>query len=191
MFTIGYLRHKEDLQLLATIGTGSNKEMTTPESLLMKWWLAYPKGLKAVFNNDTLVGALGLWPVSSSWIKDLLSGTCQEPELLVQDLTYFTKKPATNWYISGILMTARFRRTKAINELIAKSIDLWLRSEQQTFPVNLYVLASSNHGQGLLTRFNFTCVQNSDKTALYHRRYNTLLQAGAATSKKIVTNNPA
>ena len=120
------------------------------------WWKKYKAGLYGLFEENEVIGVIGIWPLKRKPFDELVNGKRREKEI----------KPASihgtyelgdfhDWYISGISLQTRFRRTDAIKQLVIDSLALWLKTGQIKTPLRLSAMAYSKDGETLLKRFGF------------------------------------
>lgn len=140
-------------------------------NLFLEWWKAKPTGLKALFYNSDVVGAVGIWPISKKWAEELKRGHGKESEMPLSALIKYKTKPTQFWYISGIVLTPDLRGTSAIKILLEGAIHSWITQEKHHFPLELLALAYSKEGEALLKRFGFflqlKAGQTKDNMPLY------------------------
>ncbi len=124
-------------------------------------WSAFPHGLCVLFIETTIVGAIGIWPVSEAWATELKAARLREQDLNGAMMRRFRSVPARYWYISGIVLLESLIGSPAIKALLAKGVGTWLREAKLAYPCELLALASSDEGRALLMRWTFIEVQKA------------------------------
>jgi DNA-binding XRE family transcriptional regulator len=125
-------------------------------------WNAFPLGLRVLFFENTIIGAIGIWPLSGSWARALKAARVRERELPGRTMRAFRQKPARYWYISGIVRRSELTGGRTIKPLLSKGINSWLNTAKIRYPCELFALASAPAGHALLERFGFFQVQKAD-----------------------------
>jgi hypothetical protein len=130
-----------------------------------EWWKCYPTGLFALFEGEEIVGGFGIWPLSTKAFRDFVEGRIRERELRSRHIMPVKQKGRTSWYISGIVLKTRRRKTKAIRELISNALRRWLSDLPAVAgSISVCALAYSKDGEALLRRFGFHCYRHANET---------------------------
>lgn len=125
------------------------------------WWRCYPFGLRALFFRTRVMGAIGIWPLSTRCAGLLKASRLKESEIAGSQMRAFRDVPARYWYVSGIVLRPELIGGRAIRILLSRGVGSWLSSPNIHFPSELLALAYSKQGQALLEGFNFFKVQNA------------------------------
>lgn len=168
-----YIETPAELRDLWRIDDEAYADASIPYSLFEDWWTAYPKGLKAIFYGDQVMGAVGLWPVSKRWSVQFCNGEVGEADLPSSALAHYRSRAACYWYASGIVLVPALRGGRAVAKLLSEALRLWEEGEQVLFPATIYALAYSKSGSALLRRLEFRLMrsrsQMPDRYPLYER----------------------
>lgn len=166
-----HVRHIEDFSELRTlweIDIGAYREASIQYDSFVRWYETYEPGLKAVFFDDRVVAAFGLFPITDHEVKRLRQGEFDEDVLDIVVLNHVTREPISYWYFSGIVLTETLRRTAHRNPLkllLGMGLNLWLESGHIAFPCELFAIGYSPEGQRMCERFGFMriCSEASEK----------------------------
>jgi hypothetical protein len=155
------IRSPAELQELWAIDNAAYGEASITYEKFLDWWSSFPLGLWALFCQDRIVGAIGLWPMSvrtAAWLK---SGKLKESQLSGAMMRRFVRKPARFWYVSGIVLLPQLAGSRAIRTLFSEGIGSWLRHTRIEFPCQLLALAYFAESEVLLEGFGFFRIQNA------------------------------
>jgi hypothetical protein len=75
------IRSPAELQELWAIDSAAYGEASITLETFMGWWRSYPSGLKVLFLQGRIVGALGIWPLSDRCARRLTDGRIKESEI--------------------------------------------------------------------------------------------------------------
>jgi hypothetical protein len=182
--TIRHIHDETELAAVWRLDRAAYGSLAEPLDTLRSWWEAFPSGIYGLFFDDSLIGAVGVWPVSANWIRSLASGHVSELSLPVQSLARHKTRPSSVWYIAGVALLPIARTSSATAMLLRQGIALWARSPLVQYPCSLYAIAASREGQALLTRFAFTCLQPGshlrDGKPLYAKSVNSATEVSRA-----------
>lgn len=128
--------------------------------LFRGWWQAFPRGLSVVFEGAKIVAALGIWPLSLATAALWKTGELHESELDPRDMWPFQQRPASSWYVSGIVVGPNAPR-RALQTLLDDGWLTWQRAVLIEFPCELLALASSGPGRLVLERSSFRCAREA------------------------------
>lgn len=127
--------------------------------LFQRWWLAHDTGLYALFaQEDQILGAIGIWPTTKAFYIALSKGMASEKDLSSDVIKKAARSYCKYWYISGIVLKEKSRRTTLAAMLLHQAINQWTLDHDIDFPVNLYAIAYSRPGEQMLARFDFRIV---------------------------------
>jgi hypothetical protein len=129
-------------------------------------WNTYPDGSTIVIDeNDGIIGSLGLWPLKKSTFLNIMNGKKSGKELthhsLFKQRTDFT---CATWYLSGIILAKKYRKTEALPVLITGAIQSWLSSGRLENPLTICAEVYSIDGENLLKKFGFSKYKEANET---------------------------
>jgi hypothetical protein len=159
--TIGAIRTPAELQDLWTIDAAAYGEASITYQAFLTWWEAFPKGLKVLRSGHRILGAVGIWPMSTTWAQQFKGGVSKEAQLPVAGLRSFRRRRCKHWYVSGIVLRPELRKSSMIKTLLNDGLGEWLRDGSVGFPAEILALAYSPAGEALLARFGFLRLQNA------------------------------
>lgn len=157
-----YVRHiqtNEELEKLWLLDKEAYKDVALTTSEFYKWWSTFEYGLKAIFRDEEIVGAIGIWPLSEKVACKFKSGDIKETYLLPEKLSTVKKNPSKYWYASGIVLKSELRKPSKINPialLLKIGLNIWIESAYVTYPLEILSLAITDDGKKMLERFSFT-----------------------------------
>ena len=122
-------------------------------------WRAFPNGLHVLYLDNEIIGAMGIWPLSKQCAADLVNAKISEREIKGISLRASATRPASTWYISGIVLKEKFMGGRAIRVLLPAVLAAWFNLPVK-FPCELLAIASSPGGEALLRRFRFFRMQH-------------------------------
>jgi hypothetical protein len=158
---VAHIRSPAELEDLWEIDNAAYGEASITYEKFRDWWLSYPSGLHALFFRTRVMGAIGIWPLSTRCAELLATGRLKESQLNGRTMRTFVHTPTQFWYISGIVLRSELRGGRAITILLSHGIGSWLASAHIHFPCRLLALAYSEQGQALLEGFDFFKLQNA------------------------------
>lgn len=95
---IGGIRSPAELKNLWLIDNAGYGEANITFPHFLKLWEAFPLGLRVLFFENDIMGALGIWPVSSKWADQFKSARLKEAQLDSQIVRQCASEPARHWY---------------------------------------------------------------------------------------------
>ena len=152
-----------ELKKLWEIDAEAYGEANLDYQMFQSWWLAYPKGLYAIFINEQVAGALGIWPVTKKWVRAFSSGQAGEKDLSIDTLKMAGDRGTNYWYISGLVIKKHLRNSAAVPILLKEATLGWAIDSKLKHPVNLSAIAISEDGEKLLSRYGFKLIAPSDQ----------------------------
>jgi hypothetical protein len=158
---VGHIRSCGELHDLWAIDNDAYGEASIAYDKFEDWWRGYPFGLHALFFRTRVMGAIGIWPLSTSCAGLLKAARLKESEITGRQMRVFRDAPARYWYVSGIVLRPELIGGRAIRILLSHGVGSWLSSAKIEFPSELLALAYSKQGHALLEGFNFFKVQNA------------------------------
>ena len=158
---VRYIRSAAELEDLWEIDNAAYGEASITYEKFQDWWFSYPSGLHALFFRTRVMGAIGIWPLSSRYAELFTHGRIKESQLNGRAMRPFMNTPAQSWYISGIVLRSELRGGRAIKILLSRGIGCWLATARIDFPCELLALAYSEQGRALLEGFDFFKLQNA------------------------------
>ena len=147
-FQVGEVASIDKLSELWAIDKTAYGEASLSWETFKGWWRSYRPGLKALFLEDRIVGAIGIWPLSERCARRLAAGRIKESEITGRMMR--GRKPAHCWYISGIVLKPEIAGGAAIRALFSQGIGSWLTRGNIEFPCELFALANSLEAETLL-----------------------------------------
>ena len=170
-FRIGEIRSPAELKTLWAIDDSAYGETSITFDHFLSLWKAYPPGLRVLFCDDQIIGAIGIWPVTSRWAEKMKNAQLKESQLNARVIHEAAKNPAKFWYVTGIVLREDWMGTSAIKPLLDGGIGSWIEKGKIAYPCEIAALAYSKAGNLLLNRFKFYTVQHAsdmpDKYPLY------------------------
>lgn len=92
------------------------------------WWKRYPKGLFVLKRDGELLGYIAFWPLTKTTSRDFLCGKRLEPQISHQCIAPNAPQALISyWYVGSIVLTTRFRKTRATYELVSQAVILGFR----------------------------------------------------------------
>jgi hypothetical protein len=158
---VGHIRSCAELHDLWAIDNEAYGEASITYEKFEDWWRSFPSGLRAIFFRTRVMGAIGIWPLSSSCAGLLKAARLKESEITGRQMRVFKDAPARYWYVSGIVLRQELIGGRAIRILLSHGVGSWLSSANIEFPSELLALAYSKKGEALLEGFNFFKIQNA------------------------------
>jgi hypothetical protein len=155
------IRSTAELEDLWEIDNAAYGEASITYEKFLDWWLSFPSGLHALFFRTRVMGAIGIWPLSSRCAELFATGRLKESQMNGRTMRTLLHTPTQFWYISGIVLRPELRGGRAITILLSHGIGSWLASTQIHFPCQLLALAYSEQGQALLEGFDFFKLRNA------------------------------
>src|SRR5271165_1202242 len=158
---VGPVRSPAELEDLWATDSAAYGEASITYERFQDWWSSFPLGLRALFFQNRVMGAIGIWPLSNRCARLLKSAQLRESQLIGRMMRRHLEQPPRFWYVSGLVLRPQLSGSRAIRLLLSQGIGFWLKSPNMTYPCELLALAYSAQGQALLERFNFFRVQNA------------------------------
>lgn len=152
-----------ELKKLWEIDAEAYGEASLNYQTFQEWWLAYQKGLYAIFIDGEVVGALGIWPATKKWTDELSSGISGEKDLPIDAIKRAGERGTDHWYISGLVIKKQLKRSAAVPVLLKEATLGWAIDSKLKHPVNLSAIAISDDGEKLLSRYGFNLVTPGNK----------------------------
>jgi len=186
-FSLGFIENKRQLEQLWQLDAEAYGDSNLEFDRFERWWQAYDRGITAVFYEQEIVAAFGLWGLSEKQTRSFVGGNCLEKDL--QPLT--CRYPTPFWYWSGIVTKPEFRQQlfSPLRLLLGCGVSSWLMSGSLKYCPNLYVyaLGMSKEGIGLLDGFQFEKIRESkemlDDFPLYVEEVNNYDQARSVLNR--------
>jgi transcriptional regulator with XRE-family HTH domain len=168
---LGSIRSPAELRDLWAIDNTAYGDSNITFEHFLALWKAFPLGLRVLFFENQIMGAMGIWPVSSRWAEDLKSAHLEEADLDSRMVGRCARKPVRYWYVTGIVLRQQLIGTRGIKRLLRDGLNSWLTAAKIQFPCEILALAYSDYGRRLLERFSFFRIQDEsimpDKCGLY------------------------
>jgi hypothetical protein len=148
------LTNEDELRALWDFDHLAYGEAGLPWEIFLDWWKAFPEGLHGVFAGDLIVGAVGMWPLTSAVHGAMLRGSLAESDLRPADFDLVSEMKR-HWYISGIVLREEWRRTGPIGALIFTAVER-LGDLANLERVDVCAIGSTKEGRRMLDRFGFS-----------------------------------
>ena len=143
---------QKELEEIWNIDCEAYGEANISKDILRKWWGTYPEGLYIVKKNGAVVGGFGIWPIAKDAYDNLKNGSIKELELTVLNKNL---SKSNYWYISGIVIMKKYRRTKILWCMLYVIIKHWYETQVKSNSVIIGSIPISDEGKDLLTRHGF------------------------------------
>ncbi len=155
-YVVRNIADEAELKELWEIDNEGYGDASIPFDTFIEWWRAYPSGLFALFEGSAIVGGFGLWPLRRTVFKEFAEGKRRERDIKARSLERNQGRTSLrNWYVSGIVLKTRFRKTKAIKMLLSGALSAWLKRIKNEQTLSICALAYSREGEAMLKRFGF------------------------------------
>jgi transcriptional regulator with XRE-family HTH domain len=168
---MGEIRSPAELRDLWLIDNSAYGNANIAFEHLSALWKAFPLGLRVLFFENEIMGAMGIWPVSRPWAERLQAARLREAQLKDWMIRRQRNRPTDCWYVTGIVLREQLIGGRGSKMLLRDGLGSWLRRAKIKFPCQILALAFSQHGRRLLERFQFFRVQDEvtmpDKCPLY------------------------
>jgi hypothetical protein len=133
---VGPIRSPAELEDLWAIDNAAYGEASITYERFQDWWSSFPLGLRALFFQNRVMGAIGIWPLSNRCGRLLKSAKLKESQLLGRMMRGYIDSPARFWYVSGIVLRPQLIGSRAIKVLMSQGIASSLKSPNIAFPAN-------------------------------------------------------
>jgi hypothetical protein len=168
---LGAIRSPAELKKLWLIDNAAYGDANIAFPHFLKLWGSFPLGLRVLFSENEIMGALGIWPVSSSWAEQFKSARLLEAQLDSDMVHQCAGEPTRHWYVSGIVVREHLAGSRAIKKLLTDGLASWLAQAKIEYPCQILALDCSNRGHPMLERFEFYPIQDAtampDRCSLY------------------------
>lgn len=165
---VDIVRTKAELKAIIELDKSSFPDLfvdSKVERIWMQSWNKYNKSLCCIKYRGNILGYLSFWPLSKKSYNDFINGKRIESEISFRCLKPPTKsEPETFWYIGGILLVPRLRRTRIIRKLVLESTRIWLSNIAFDSKVSVCALAYSPQGESILRKFGFFKFASGDES---------------------------
>jgi hypothetical protein len=174
-FIVRYIETTKELEALSEIDSKYFGNANISYSKLYEWWLSDKYAIVALFLENEIYGAMGIFPITKRWINQFYNGKVGEASLDEKTIKKAKIIPCADWYISGIVVKDVVKNPFAFPHLLIESTKYWIMNRQIKYPANLWAIATSKEGENLLTRFDFHLERPSnhvyDHFPLYKRTF--------------------
>jgi hypothetical protein len=161
---MGKIRTEAELFNLWTIDNEAYGEGNISFDHFLALWKAFSSGLHVLFHENEIMGAMGVWPVTSEWAEKIKSAQLKEAELDPAVVREAGRRAACCWYITGLMLRAEFIGSGgAVKTLLNGALGAWVHELQVDYPCEILALAYSNEGDRLLQRFGFHIAQHASR----------------------------
>jgi hypothetical protein len=168
---MGEIRSPAELKDLWAIDNTAYGDANITFEHFLALWKAFPLGLRVLFFENEIMGAIGIWPVSCHWAERLQAARRKEAQLNSNMVRQQAPSPTQCWYVTGIVLREQLIGSRGSKMLLKDGLGSWLKMAKIQYPCQILALAYSKHGKRLLERFQFFKVQDEatmpDKCPLY------------------------
>ena len=152
---------KNEIELLDYSQTDKDSYDTDAFSfeLLKNMWKIYPYGANGLFDKNTneLIGACGLWPIKKTTFDEIIKGKKTEMDINARNID---KKAKQYWYIGGIYLIPKYRKTNAIKIFLKEILTSWHKEVKSNNVISIFSSAYSKDGELLLKKMGFRFIKN-------------------------------
>jgi hypothetical protein len=177
-YEVRNIRSNQELTELWKLDEESYGQANIDYEVFMRWWEAYPKGLYAIFLDDQVAGAIGIWPVTKSFIQNFSTGKLKETDLPPEAIKLAGERGTDSWYVSGLVVRSGLRRRSVVAALLQEACLSWAIDSNLRHPVNVFAISISEEGDKLLSRYEFSLAASKEKMSdgysLYSRKVSRL-----------------
>lgn len=155
-FEVHKLRNEGEVKAFWGLDQDSFGEASISYDHFLGWWRAFPNGIYALFDDGEMVGGIGVWPLRKKAFDEFMHGMRSEHEIVGRSIvatTTYASRPY--WYIGGILVNGKYRKSNAVRVLLAEALVAWYEEVKNEACVSLVTLAYSRDGAAMLQRFGF------------------------------------
>lgn len=135
-----YVKNISSLKELESLYKLEQKTLGTEaldNNRLEYWWQKYEPGIKALFYENQIVGAISLWPISETSAQSLKNRVknrvFEERELEPLSRQSCQEKPCRFWYIGAIYLDTRLQskglKGSFMRNLLFRAFIIWLGDE--------------------------------------------------------------
>lgn len=136
-----------------------------PFEVLESWWKGYRPGIHILIKDGRIAGAFGIFPIKARIFDKILEGKTLESEIDGKSIVKECEREGHgDWYVSGIVLDMKFRKSIAIKHLIADSLGKWLEEVGNPKRLRLAAFAYSRDGENLLRKFQFYEYRTKEET---------------------------
>ncbi len=139
-------------------------------AILQAWWQLYPQGHYIIKKRGKIIGGFGIWPVAKDTYHHLRRGTLTEDKLTIMGRRN-SKARKEHWYISGIVIAAAHRKTRAPFCLLNQVVEHWCISQVQSEQLQIGAIPISEEGLRLLVRHGFSMATDAERRNNHHPFY--------------------
>lgn len=151
---VDYISNTDDLKELWEMDVEAYGECAFTFEEYKKWWETYKEGLTALYINNRIVAAYGIWPISRSTMEHLKNGEIKESAIKPLNLWEGKVDAAQHWYIAGIVSRKAYAK-RILATLINVGFVQWLSTKHVQYPVEILAIAMSPNGRNIMERFGF------------------------------------
>lgn len=176
-----YLVHQTgtlaDLAAVWKIDVEAYGEANVQFEVLRTWWQLYPRGHYLVKKKGAIIGGFGIWPVTHETYQKIARGELREENIRL-NVRRSPRAKEEFWYLSGIAISKRHRRTRALFCLLSNVVAHWCRTQAQKSALRIGSIPVSDQGLRLLVHHGFFLAvdaeHRNDAYPFYERAYTPL-----------------
>ena len=154
-FEVHPLSSDEEFVKVRELDCEAYGESNVSEDTLKRWWKGYPQGIYVARKRDEIIGALGIFPLSAETYRALRNGHISENELVVSK-RFVRSSREQHWYVSGVVIRERHRKTRALFRLLHGALQHWYKTQERKERLIIGSIPVSHEGNVLLTRYLFS-----------------------------------
>lgn len=139
------------------------------EAILRAWWRRYPSGVLVASSGEELIGAVGVWPLTSRAFSALCAGDADEVDLKPADVSR-SGGGHRHWYLAELILAQRARGRGLSRDLVRAAVGAWAAEVRAVPELEVCALAHSSRGAALLRRLGLPERGLTPKGFPIHRR---------------------
>ncbi len=160
------VRHatEEELCEVSALEQGCFGDESLHAEGLKNWWKVYGHGAYVMLVDQSVSGALGIWPVRHRTFARLRAGSITEREIRPDDIVSTAELesgPNVNWYLASVILAPDLRHRQLSRVLTHRAFRLWVMSGHLADTLNLCALAFTTEGTRCLKHLGFDPIGTS------------------------------
>ncbi|MDQ3813684.1 MAG: hypothetical protein M3347_07005 [Armatimonadota bacterium] len=157
---------------------------------VLAWWECYPFGAYVLVKGPTVLGGVGIWPLTEETFYALVEGRLPERKIKDEDICKSSGgQLQAFWYIADLIIADVSFKGKKDGlgfRLLEGAIREWLRIGNLTPTIHICALAYSASGGTLLRKLGFNCCATSPDGHQVYMRVTTPEEIRQDLEEKIV-----
>lgn len=178
---VTYVRSEAELREVYRLDALAYGGESVSHEGLRSWWKAYPKGIYVLWEETTIVGAIGIWPIKKATYNRIIRGQVDEVDIGPGDISRnVSRRPHAYWYFGDIVLReeSRNKPEKWYLFLLEEAIRRWSCEGNLAPEVHVCALGFTAAGVSLLEKFRFLRpgddpVRSPDDKPVYQRTVST------------------